>query len=306
LQAERRFGHLFTGAILGSRPDISTFDINPELVQYGGYLGFAENSAGLRSRSTLGLMQQNNAGAVDRRYVYFQQTTTIQRNLNVFSSFELDLYNALTGNARLTNLFVSTSYRFNKKLDLFVSYDSRRQVIYFETYRNNVEMLLDDDEARQGARVRLTLKPYKLVNMGLSFSKRFQSSNQNPSDNINAFVTFADKAQVLGRWTIQANRNIAAYMLSDVVSIRHTRPLFKKKVDASAYCRVAMYKYAEREGAVNGGDRVEQRYFGVEMAWYPASKITITALGETSKIGADRNYRMNLTITKRFDGKKKK
>ena len=305
-QAEKRFGPFFVGGIIGSRPDIMTYGLNTELLQFGGYGGFAVNSANVRSRATIGLMQQNNAGAVDRRYTYFQQATTINKVLNIFSSFELDLYNALNGQARLTNLFVSSSYRFGKKVDLAVSFDSRRQVVYYETLRNNVEILLDDDQARQGARVRLTAKPFKLVNMGLSFSKRFQSSGQNASDNLNAFLTFSDKAQVLGRWSIQANRNMAAYMRSDVISVRHTRPLFKKKLDASVYYRMATYTYAAREGAVNGGDRIEQNYHGADLAWYLGSKFTITALGETSTLGAERNYRMNLSINKRFDGKKKK
>lgn len=305
-QAEKRFGPFFAGGIIGSRPDIMTYGLNTELLQFGGYGGFAVNSTAVRSRATIGLMQQNNAGAVDRRYTYFQQATTINKTLNIFSSFELDLYNALNGQARLTNLFISSSYRFGKKVDLSLSFDSRRQVVYYETLRNNVELLLDDDQARQGARVRLTAKPFKLVNMGVSLSKRFQSSGQNASDNLNAFLTLSDKAQVLGRWSVQANRNMATYMQSDVISVRHTRPLFNKKVDASLYYRVATYTYAAREGAVNGGDRIEQDYYGMDLAWYLGSKITITALGEMSTTGDQRNYRMNLSITKRFDGKKQK
>lgn len=305
-QAEKRFGPFFAGGIIGSRPDIMTYGLNTELLQFGGYGGFAVSSADVRSRATIGLMQQNNAGAVDRRYTYFQQATTINKVLNIFSSFELDLYNALNGQARLTNLFVSSSYRFGKKVDLSLSFDSRRQVVYYETLRNNVELLLDDDQARQGARVRLTAKPFKLVNMGVSLSKRFQSSGQNASDNLNAFLIFSDKAQVLGRWSIQANRNLATYMRSDVISVRHTRPLFHKKMDASLYYRVATYTYAAREGAVNGGDRIEQNYYGMDLAWYLGSKITITALGEMSTTGAQQNTRMNLSITKRFDGKKQK
>ncbi len=151
LQAEKRFGRLFAGGILGFRPDIATYGLNTNLLEYGGYAGFVANSKVVRSRATIGLMQQNNAGAVDRRYTYFQQATTINKVLNLFASFELDLYNAVNGQARLTNLYVSSSYRFGKKVDLAVSFDSRRQVVYYETLRNNVELLLDDDEARQGA-----------------------------------------------------------------------------------------------------------------------------------------------------------
>lgn len=80
LQAEKYFGKLYAGAIAGFRPDIATFGFNANLFQYGGYLGLQLNSDRIRSRTTAGLMQQTNKGATDRRYTYFQHTTTINNN----------------------------------------------------------------------------------------------------------------------------------------------------------------------------------------------------------------------------------
>ncbi len=168
-------------------------------------------------------MQQNNGADVDRRYTYFQHASTFGRKLNLFSSFELDLFNPQSGKARLTNLYFSSKYRFSRNLDVFVSYDSRRRIIYYDTYRSDVEMLLDDDEARQGARIRLTYKPFKHVVTGLSFSERFQSSGMNPSENINGFVTFSGQEDEWGRWTVQVNRNTSSFLRSEIASIRHAR-----------------------------------------------------------------------------------
>ena len=304
LQAEKYFGNFFAGTIAGFRPDIVTYGFDPDLFELGAYGGARVNTANVRSRSTLGILQQNNAGVVDRRYTYFQHSSTINGKLDLFSSFELDLYNKLNGEARLTNLYVSSGYRFGRKVDVFASYDSRKRIVYYETYRSDVEMLLDDDEARQGARIRLGVKPRKDISMGVSLSRRFQSSGQNASDNINGFITFSGGARSWGRWSLQANRNTSAYMRSEVISVRHSRTLIKKKLNASIYYRVANYTYAARGIGEGVPPRVGQIYYGVDVTYNLGPKLMFTALGEASHIGEERNYRVNLSIIKRFDGKK--
>ena len=304
LQAEKTFGRFFAGAIAGSRPDIQDYGWNATLLEYGGYVGAIIKSAGVDSRTTLGLLQQNNAGEVDRRYTYFQHTSTIGRNLNLFSSFELDLFNPESAQARLTNLYFSAKYRFSRKLDVFTSYDSRRRIVYYETYRSDVEMLLDDDEARQGARVRLTFKPIKNVLTGVSFSKRFQSSGLNPSDNINGYVTFSGDQDDWGRWTVQVNRNTSSYLRSDIISFRHARTLIPRKLNVGLYYRMADYLYASRTGTEGVRVETQQRYYGADLSWNICPQLVFTVLGEMSTIGTERNYRFNTGIVKRFDSRK--
>ena len=104
--------------------------------------------------------------SVDRRYTYFQHSSTIGQKLTIFSSFELDLYNKVNadsmGPIRLTNLYVSLGYQIAKWIDLNVSYDSRKQIIYYETLKTEIERILDNDEARQGIRYRLNLRPVEI------------------------------------------------------------------------------------------------------------------------------------------------
>lgn len=304
LQAEKTFGRFFAGAIAGSRPDIQDYGLNTALLQYGGYVGSIIKSVGVDSRTTLGLLQQNNAAAVDRRYTYFQNASTIGRNLNLFSSFELDLFNPESGQVRLTNLYFSSKYKFSRKLDVFASYDSRRRIVYYETYRSDVEMLLDDDEARQGARVRLTFKPIKNVLTGASFSKRFQSSGLNPSDNINGYVTFSGAQDDWGRWTVQVNRNTSSYLRSDIISFRHARTLIPRKLNVGLYYRMADYLYASRTGTEGVRVETQQRYYGADLSWNICPQLVFTVLGEMSTIGTERNYRFNTGIVKRFDSRK--
>lgn len=304
VQAEKTFGRFFAGAIAGSRPDIQDYGLNTALLQYGGYVGSIIKSAGVDSRTTLGLLQQNNGGEVDRRYTYFQHASTIGRNLNLFSSFELDLFNPESGQVRLTNLYFSSKYRFSRKLDVFASYDNRRRIVYYETYRSDVEMLLEDDEARQGARVRLTFKPIKHVLTGLSFSKRFQSSGLNPSDNVNGYVTYSGDQDEWGRWTVQVNRNTSSYLRSDIISLRHARTIVPRKLNVGLYYRMADYLYASRTAMEGVRVETQQRYYGADISWNICPQLVFTVLGEMSTIGTERNYRFNTGIVKRFDSRK--
>lgn len=306
LQMERRFGSFFAGAIAGFRPDIFTYDLNTDLLQYGGYVGTKYRSSSMDTRTTFGLMEQTNAGNVDRRYAYIQHSTTVNGNLNLFGSGEMDLYSTLQGGARLTNLFVSARYRFSKKVDVFASYDRRQRVIYYETYRNDVEVMLDDDDARQGARVRLNFRPTKGLGLGAAYNRRFQSDGANASENAQLFLNYNKDPRGFGRWSVQANRNTSSYVRSDIISFRHSRTLIPKYLNMSLYYRMIEYIYGNRSDGSPLAAKASQRYYGADLTLNMARTLTFTVLGEMSTIAVERNYRVNMSLTKRFDSKRKR
>ncbi|MBP7409130.1 MAG: hypothetical protein KA941_10265, partial [Flavobacteriales bacterium] len=280
--------------------------LNFDLLEYGGYIGAQVNSATVNSRSTVGLLQQTNNGMVDRRYAYIQHSSTFSGNLNIFSSGELDLYSTAGSSVRLTNFFISSRYRFSRKVDVFASYDSRRRVVYYETFRNDVEVLLDDDDARQGARVRLSVRPTRKLGLGAAYSKRFQADGANASDNIGGFLNFNMDPEGVGRWSVQANRNTSSYVRSDVLSFRHNRTLIPRLLTLSLYYRMVEYVYANRSDGSPLSARASQRYYGADLSLNLARSFTFMVLGEMSTILEERNYRLNMSLVKRFDSKKKR
>lgn len=308
LQVEKHFGGFFTGVIAGSRPDIIDYGLNVGLLEYGGYLGYARSAEKLDTRTTLGLLQQTNAGPVDRRYAYFQHSSTFWNDLNIFGSFELDLYGLVDGapttKARLTNFYLSSRYRFGKRVDLFASYDARRRIVYYETYRSDIEILLDDDDAMQGARLRLNVRPIKDISLSASYSKRFESDGGNRSDNINGYITFSKVPAIGGRWSVQVNRNTSSYVRSDVLSVRHSRMLVKKRMNASVYFRMANYRYSTLLDVEGVPVERHQKFYGVDLSYNILPKLVFSVLGELSTMGDEQNYRVNVSITKRFDSKR--
>lgn len=298
LQIEKSFGKFYTGVIAGFRPDIIDYTFNPDLLQYGAFVGLNSDSESIYSQTTVGVIEQTNSGNTDRRYAYFQHSSTLSGKVNVFSSVELDLYNQVNedsvGNPRWTNIYLSTTYRLNRKLDLGVSYNSRKQIVYYETFKTEIERILDDDIARQGVRFSLNFRPTKLIYVGGAYSKRFQSNELNKSDNVNGSLGLSKLPTVGGRLVINYNRNSSSYMKTDIVSFRHSRSMFEMKLEADIYFRMVNYTYFTSELIT------KQKYYGVSFAYRLPKSVMISVLGELASIPNETNYRVNARVCKTF------
>lgn len=300
LQVEKYFNKFFVGGIVGFRPDFIDFNFNPDLFEYGGFAGIESDTQNFYSRTTLGFMEQTNGGAVDRRYVYFQHSSTIAKKLNLFSSFELDIYGNSGSTTRLTNLYMSARYRFSRKFDLTVSYDSRKRIIYYETFKTEIEQILDDDIARQGIRARVNFKPIKYIIIGGSYSSRFQSDDQNKSNNIYGYATLTKIPAVGGRFSVKYNVNSSNYLESQIISFRHSRDMFNRKLSADFYYRLADYSYKSRDS------KFKQSYYGTSLSYNITRTWVFNISGELSHFNNQNNYRFYTKLIKRFYSKKKK
>ena len=298
LQVEKYFGKKYIGAIAGFRPDIFDFGFNADLLEYGGFIGTMTEGKSFYSQTTLGFIQQQNNGETDRRFAYFQHSSTIAKNLNLFSSMELDFFSKIneevSSEIRLTNLFVSARYRFNRNFNMTLSYDSRKRIIYYETYQTEIERLLDDDIARQGARVRINVRPLKNLYTGVSYSSRFQNSSLNKSDNIYGYVTLSKVPFIDGRLSLSYNRNESNYLKTNIASIRHSGSYFDGNLSADFYYRYVYYDY------VNTLDPLNQHYTGTNLSYNITRKLRFGLTGEVSFSTQEKNYRIYSWIAQRF------
>lgn len=301
LQAEKYFGAFYTGMIVGFRPDLFQFDFNPNLFEYGAYVGITTTEKNHSSETTLGLLEQRNGGPVDRRYVYFQHSSRLGSHLNMFSSIEADIYQkrneVVSMKPRITNLFVSANYRANRSLSFSLSYDNRKTIIYYETLNTEIEQLLDEDIARQGIRLRVSFRPFNNIFAGVSAGKRFQSNQQNKSDNYNAFLSHSKLPVIGGRLSINANWNKTSYLESKILSISHARTLINNQLDLNVYLRRVNYSYFNSETSS------DQHYIGGDLSFRINREWSVSSLGEVSMNKNGNNYRINTKLVKRF-GKK--
>ena len=304
LQAEKFFGNSYIGVIAGFRPDIFDFGFNSNLLQYGAYIGQLTDYENFRSQSTLGFAEQKNNGEIDRRFTYFQHSSAISKNLNIFATAELDIYNKLndsiSNKPRLTNLYASGRYRFNKNVNASLSYDSRKRIIYYKTYETDIEELLDEDIARQGVRARINIKPFKNIYSGFSYSKRFQSDNQNKSDNIYGYISYSRLPSIGGRISLTYNMNSSNYLDSDIASLRYSRSFMEDRLNADFYYRFVNYRYKSTVPDFS------QNYFGTYLSYYLDRSLIISLSGEYSTYNSENNFRINTRIIKRFYRQRKK
>lgn len=304
LQLEKYFGKFYVGLVGGSRPNFDNYGIDTSLLQFGGYFGIETGSREFRSLTTVGAMEQTNSGTTDRRYIFFQHNSTIAGQFNLFSSMELDIYGGPSGSqfqgnsTRLTNLYISGRYRISRAANIMVSYDSRRRVIYYETFQNQLERLLDDDLARQGLRARVNVRPARLLWVGMSVGRRFQSDEQNKSNNLYGYATYTKLPKIGGRFNVSYNRNQTNYLTSNIGSFRYSRLFMNNQLQGEVYYRLADYTYENR------AQDFTQHYFGGSFSVQFARSWQFSLSGEYAKFDRENNVRLYTRLVKRFGNRK--
>lgn len=303
LQGEYKIGKNYIGGVVGFRPDIFDYGVNTNLFQYAVYYGRTDNSEQVNSDLTIGFVEQRNGNFIDRRYVFFQYSSTFFRKLNVFTSLETDIYSRLNGEQnnepRLTNLYLSAGYRFNRIVDLNVSYDSRKRIIFYETFQTEIERMLDDDFARQGVRARINIRPLNFLRLGFSYNKRFQSDLDNKSDNYYSYASLSKLPLIGGRLMFSFNLNSSNYVTNKSWTFRYSRNIIKSKLSGEVYLRLLNYKY------INNETNLSQHYYGANLSYSITKKLRCSLSGEVSEFNSENNYRIYAKISQRFYSKKR-
>jgi len=128
LQFELKFKPISIGIIAGTRPAYSDYGFNSSLLQGGFYLFNEVDGKKGFMQTTLAFINQTNAGKTDRRFLYLQHINSLAKNLTFFGSLEADIFgktfNSVDStfksntNPKLTNLYLSLSYRFLKHVGI--------------------------------------------------------------------------------------------------------------------------------------------------------------------------------------------
>lgn len=300
VSSEFEFNQFFVGALVGSRPDFETFGVNPSLLQYGVYGGGLYNTKSTQHQSTLGWMQQTNSGEIDRQYLYVQHATSIGGKLNLFASSEIDLYEnfdtaAASQAFKLSSLYLSANYRFHPKWNLFLSYDSRQQIIFFQQYDSEIERLLDESGIQQGYRARIRYNPNRNWSFALGYHRRVRSNNDGFGQNAQLYLAYRNLPWIGGSLSLQGNANLSRYLQSEIGSIRYSRTLMNRKLSFQLYSRYLQYHYVNRELAVN-----PEWYYGTEWQYRFGNDWSLGILAEYSMQKEQDVMRGNIRLIKRF------
>jgi hypothetical protein len=195
IQFEKNIRNFSFGVIAGSRPDFTDYGFNLSLFQYGAWLGYSTKSNGKSSQSSLAYIEQTNDFKTDRRFLYFQHSNSLIRNLNLFTSAEVDLFMIENGapvtTLDLTGLYLSLSYRLSGKISITGAYDARKNVVYYETYKSFTDRILEE-EMRQGYRLNGSWRINPKMATGIQAGYRFLKSDPVPTKSISGYYTYND------------------------------------------------------------------------------------------------------------------
>jgi len=253
LQAEKTIGKISLGAVLGTRPDYSNYSFNSSLFQYGGYVAFANKKGNGYSESSLAFMQQMNHSKTDRRFIYFQHSNSLVHNLNFFGTLEVDLYEMNYDSAHIlqrkttfnpTGMFLSLRYKPAKNLTISGSYDARKNVVYYETYKTFIDRVLDN-EMRQGLRLQANYRITGNMMFGLQSGYRFMKSDPKPSKNLYGYMTYTRIPGIGASATLSATFLEASYLSGKIMGISLSREYLKGKIQTGLAYRYVDYKLSE-------------------------------------------------------------
>ena len=296
---ETTHGNFIYGAVIGSRPDFFDYSYNPKLMQFGFFTAHNLQKENGSMQTSLAFFDQMNKFKTDRRFSYFQHSNSLVRKLDLFCSFEFDFYTLKnlhpTNTFDLTSTYISLRYKPWKKLSLFVSYDARKNVYYYETFKNQIDSIIDR-ETRQGLRFQFTYRPAKFLNWGGSGGYRFQKSDPTPSINAYSYLSYNQVPLILSSVTLNATLLKSGYIDGTVYGISLSRDLINGKVYTELQYRLVNYTYK------NSHTTLRQDIAELSLSWRIAKKLTVSADLEVTHEPGNNYGRIYISLIHRIGG----
>jgi hypothetical protein len=278
LQVEKSFGNFVVGGLVGFRPDYADYGFNFDLLQFGAFVSHKYSRNKAYVENSLAFMQQMNHSKTDRRFLYFQHANTLLKNLYFFSTFEVDLYELKQDSLNqdvpqstfnLTGVFLSLRYRLTKKLTLSGSYDARKNVVYYETYKSYLDRILET-ETRQGFRVQASYSITSNMIFGLQMGYRFLHSDARPSRNFNGFLTYNRIPGLQVSATLSATYLETSIMDGKQLGMSLYRDFLKGKIQTSLGYRYARYQLPENP------DDITQHIGEMGLSWQFLKRMSVS------------------------------
>lgn len=254
-QYDKKSGNLLYGIIFGSRPNDADYGVNFQLMQTGAYIGnVMHNTSGGEANNTFAFFEQHHGAKTDRRFIYLQHTNSLLKNLFAFSSAEFDLYKISNGvpatTISPTSLYLSLRYKPFKRLSMDVSYDALKNVIYYESFKNYLDQLLEK-ETRQGLRGGVTFEPAQWLSIGGNAGYRFQADHKNASENADVYLSSYNIPGLMLSATLNGTFIRSDYLQGTILGLRAYRSFFHDKLSMDTYLRKVRYNYPNQDGTID-------------------------------------------------------
>ena len=302
LQVEQKFKSLTFGGFGGTRPDDIDYGFNSNLLQFGAFASIDKDKGKGQISTSIAFANQLNHLKTDRRFVYFQHTNSIINNLYLFYSIELDLFQNIdsvkSNSVNLTSTYVSLRYKPFKKFSVTTSYDNRRNVIYYETYRTYLEQLLNQ-ETRQGVRLNVNYNITRNLNFNATGFYRYQESRPDPTKNYIANFTVNRLPAINASLNLNVNYMNTYYFDGVIYGARFNKDLFKGKLSTELNYRKVDYRFFNKEQP-----NMKQDIVGISANVYTKKRTSLMINYEGTFEPTQSYNRYYVTISQRIKNKK--
>jgi len=270
LQFENNGKYISFGAVVGSRPDLYTYAIDPKMFQFGAFISHHIADKSARMQTSVAVFNQTNNMVTDRRFAYIQHTNSLLKNVDFFGSAEVDLYglknNQPVTTFNLTSTYLSLRWRAFQNLSMAVMYDARKNIYYYETYKNYVDSLLDK-ETRQGFRFQLNYQPFDHLSWGGNAGYRLATATSNKSMNGYTYLTFSEIPFIDASITVNATVLKTNYVTGMIYGAALSRDFFDGKFFAELSYQNVNYTFTtttqllEKSADINLSWRMTRKLF---------------------------------------------
>ena len=228
LQFETGVNEWTFGAAAGSRPDFNNMGLKSKLFEYGAYVNRTDTISYGDMQNTFGYFEQTNDFKTDRRFLYLQHSNSAIQNTRIFLSSEVDLYKKEMGKSKsdfsLTSLYTSINIRPSDIFSVYLSYDARKNVIYYETFKSTLDSIIEN-ETRRGFRTRVTIKPVRNLYVGADYGYRYRKGDLKPSNNYGGYLTYSQIPLIETNTTVSFSRLSSSYIEGDIWSANLSRQI---------------------------------------------------------------------------------
>jgi hypothetical protein len=180
-----------------------------------------------------------------------------------------------------------------KRLSFTVSYSSRQNIIYYETYKNILEQVLDY-EALQGFMFQVNYNPIKFLTVGVKTGYRYRKSDPKPSKNLYGYVTYSRIPVINASATASVTLLETSYISGKIYSLGLSRDLLRGKLSGGLGYRYVNYKY------FNTNSSIPQNMAEVNLNWIIYKKLCLSANYEGTFEKKNHFNRLYLNLTQRF------
>lgn len=300
LQYTKTLKNIAYGAVVGSRPNYFDYGIDPRLMQIGAFVSHKLEKESGSMQTSFALFNQTNNFKTDRRFAYLQHHNSLLKKVDLFCSFEADLYTINNSSQSastfdLTSTYVSLNYQPWRRLSLSLSYDARKNVYYYETFKNRIDSIYDR-ETRQGLRFQFNYRPLKYIYWGGTAGYRMkQKSDSVAAINAYTYLNYSNVPLIDASLSINATLLKTNTLNGTVYGASLSRDLFSDKLYAQIEYRMVDYQF------LRSASTLHQDIIDFNLSYMFSKKLFLSVDYELTK--EDSGNKMNslfINLTRRF------